>query len=154
MADGTFWPIPITLSTTKGQADSIKDGEEVALFDENNEIMATMTVAEKYTIDKAYECKKVFRTTDTEHPGVAKVMEQAEVNLAGPVKVLSQGSFPTEYKGIYMRPAETRKSLRTKAGTGLPRSRHGTRCTAPTSFWQRSRLTYVTASISICSSAN
>ncbi|MEK6536595.1 MAG: sulfate adenylyltransferase, partial [Actinomycetota bacterium] len=36
MADGTFWPIPITISTTQGQADSIKDGEEIALISEES----------------------------------------------------------------------------------------------------------------------
>jgi len=109
MAGGLFWPIPITLSTTKGKADSIKVGEEVALVDEESgEIMATMKVTEKYTIDKAHECQCVFKTTDVEHPGVQKVMEQAEVNLAGTVKVFSEGSFPTEFAGIYMTPAQTR----------------------------------------------
>ncbi len=115
MADGTFWPIPITLSTTKGNADSIKIGEDVALIDEESgEIMATMTVKEKYTIDKVHECKKVFGTDDIEHPGVAKVMAQGEVNLAGPVKVLSEGRFPEEYKGVYMRPEESRKNFEDK----------------------------------------
>jgi sulfate adenylyltransferase len=114
IADGTFWPIPITLSTTKGKADSIKDGEEVALVDEESgETMGIMTVQEKYTIDKAHECKEVFKTTDTEHPGVAQVMAQEEVNLAGPVKVLSEGTFPKEYD-IYMRPEESRKLFEEK----------------------------------------
>ena len=109
MANGLFWPIPITLSTTKGKADSITIGEEVALVDEESgDIMGTMTVTEKYTIDKAHECQCVFKTTDQEHPGVQKVMEQGEVNLAGPVKVLSEGDFPTEFEGIYMTPAQTR----------------------------------------------
>jgi sulfate adenylyltransferase len=67
MTDGTFWPIPITLSATKELADSIADNEEVALLDvENNEILATMTVTEKYTIDKVHECKAVFGTDDAE----------------------------------------------------------------------------------------
>ncbi|VAX29560.1 Sulfate adenylyltransferase [hydrothermal vent metagenome] len=115
MTDGTFWPIPITLSTTKGNADSIKIGEDVALVDEESgEMMATMTVKEKYTIDKVHECKKVFGTDDIEHPGVAKVMAQGEVNLAGPVKVLSEGRFPEEYKGVYMRPEESRKDFEDK----------------------------------------
>lgn len=115
MTDGTFWPIPITLSTTRGKADSIKKGQEVALIDEaTGELMGTMKVNEKYSIDKAYECKQVFTTDDMEHPGVKKVMEQEEVNLAGPVKVLSEGTFPKEYKGIYMRPAESRKLFEDK----------------------------------------
>jgi sulfate adenylyltransferase len=115
MADGTFWPIPITVSCSKADADSIKEGQEIALFsDEFNEIMATMKVTEKYTIDKAYECRQVYRTTEVEHPGVKMVMDQPEMNLAGPVKVISEGTFPTEYPGLYQRPAETRKSFEEK----------------------------------------
>ncbi len=109
MADGTFWPIPITVSTTQGQADSIKDGEEIALVsEETGEVMATMQVTEKYTIDKEHECQQVYKTNEMEHPGVAMVMNQADVNLAGPVKVLSEGNFPADYPAIYLRPAETR----------------------------------------------
>ncbi len=115
LPDGTFWPIPITLSTTKGKADSIKIGEEVLLVDkETEEMMGTMKVTEKYTIDKKWECKQVFRTDDLEHPGVQMVMNQEEVNLAGPVKVWSEGIFPKQYAGIYMRPEETRRIFEQK----------------------------------------
>ncbi len=107
MADGTFWPIPITLSTDD---EDVKEGDEVALKDEETgTIIATMQVSEKYTIDKEHECKKVFGTTDTEHPGVANVMAQAKYNLAGPVKVISESYYPERFKGIYHRPAESRK---------------------------------------------
>jgi len=115
MSNGLFWPIPITLSATRAVADGIREGTEVALIgDEGGEIMGTIKVTEKYTIDKAHECKQVFRTNDPEHPGVKMVMEQAEVNLAGPVKVLSEGTFPTEFAGIYQRPAESRKMFQEK----------------------------------------
>ncbi len=115
MKDGTFWPIPITVSTTEGQADSIKIGSEVALVsEESGEIMATMKVTEKYKIDKEYECKQVYKTTEMEHPGVVMVMKQEAVNLAGPVKVLSEGTFPKEYPELYQRPAETRKYFEDK----------------------------------------
>ena len=108
MANGLFWPIPITLSTDAATAETIKEGDEVALVDEAGEIMGSMTVREKYGIDRAHECQQVFRTTDEEHPGVKMVMAQGEVNLAGPVQVFSQGEFPEKYSGIYMTPAETR----------------------------------------------
>ncbi|MGI9415903.1 MAG: sulfate adenylyltransferase, partial [Hyphomicrobiales bacterium] len=49
-----------------------------------------------------------FRTTDENHPGVAKVMEQGDVNLAGPVVVLSEGHFPETYKELYLRPEQSR----------------------------------------------
>lgn len=109
LANGLFWPIPITLSTSPQQADPISEGQEVALVDgESGETMGILTVTEKYSIDKNHECASVFKTTDTEHPGVKMVMAQGEVNLAGPVQVFSQGDFPSKYAGIYMTPAETR----------------------------------------------
>jgi sulfate adenylyltransferase len=86
--------------------------------------MATMKVNEKYAMsdaDKRWECEKVFRgegeesqgdtfwkIAEQDHPGVIMVMNQKDVNIAGPVKVLSQGTYPTEYKGVYLTPAETR----------------------------------------------
>ncbi len=115
MADGTFWPIPITLSASKADADGIKVGDEIALFsDEFEKIMATMKVTEKYTIDREFECKNIYKTTDMEHPGVKMVMEQAEVNIAGTVKVMSQGGFPAQYPGLFLTPAETRKMFEEK----------------------------------------
>jgi sulfate adenylyltransferase len=105
-----FWPIPITLSADEDLAKSIGPGEEVALWDvETDALVGTMQVNEKYTIDKEHECKQVFRTTDPKHPGVQKVMEQAAINLAGPVKVLSESYFPEDFKDIYQRPADARK---------------------------------------------
>jgi sulfate adenylyltransferase len=109
LASGLFWPIPITLSTDVGTADGLAIGGEVALVDgESGELMGTMRVTEKYRIDKAHECRQVFRTTDPAHPGVKLVLEQGDINLAGPVQVFSQGEFPGKYPDIYMTPAETR----------------------------------------------
>jgi sulfate adenylyltransferase len=106
MADGTFWPIPITLSTDD---EDVKDGDDLALVDEETgTTIATMQVTEKYTIDKAHECKAIFTTTDEEHPGAAKVMAQAKYNLAGPVKVISESYYPEQFKGLYQKPAESR----------------------------------------------
>ena len=109
LENGAFWPIPITLSCTRDLADTIRAREDVALVDgETGHIMAVMEVAEKYTIDRNLECSHVFRTTNTDHPGVAKVMVQGEVNLAGPVRALDEGIYPRAFEGLYLRPAETR----------------------------------------------
>jgi len=109
MTSGLFWPIPITLSTDKNTADAISTGSDIALIDpDDGSIVATMMVTEKYTIDKAHECATIFGTTDLKHPGVKMVMEQGEVNLAGPVKVLSQGGFPQKYGSLFKTPRETR----------------------------------------------
>jgi len=107
LSNGVFWPIPITVSTGD---EGIKAGDEIALVnEETDEIMAPMKVTEKYGIDKEHECKQVFTTADTEHPGVAKVMAQEKYNLGGPIKALSEGGFPEEYGELYARPAQTRE---------------------------------------------
>ncbi len=123
MADGTFFPVPITLDIDTATADSIADGEEVALY-ADGELMATMKVEEKHVMsedDKKWECEKVFmgegeesvdgnfwKIAPEDHPGVIMVMAQKDVNIAGPVKVLSEGEYPAEYPGVYLKPAETR----------------------------------------------
>ncbi len=110
MANGVFWPIPITLSTDFLTANDIETGREIALIDpEDGSILATMRVTEKYTIDKAHECATVFNTVDIEHPGVKMVMAQGDVNLAGPVKVLSLGGFDKKYGELFMTPRQTRE---------------------------------------------
>jgi sulfate adenylyltransferase len=109
MASGLFWPIPVTLSADKATADSVEEGGDVALYDpERDEILATMRVTEKYSIDKKHECMMVYKTTDVEHPGVKMVMEQGDVNLAGPIKVLSLAEFPADYGEQFMTPAQSR----------------------------------------------
>jgi len=108
-ASGVFWPIPITLSAARSFAQSLRTGQDIALIDpDDGTPLATMTIAEEYAIDKAHECKSVFRTTDEAHPGVKLVMDQEEVNLAGPVKVLSTGGFQAKFGALFMTPAQTR----------------------------------------------
>jgi sulfate adenylyltransferase len=109
---GLFWPIPITLSVEEDYSKSIAIGEDVGLWDtETDSLLGTMHVIEKYKIDKEHECKQIFRTTDPNHPGVHKVMDQGTVNLAGPVKVISESYYPEMFKGIYQRPAESRAAF-------------------------------------------
>jgi sulfate adenylyltransferase len=109
LASGIFWPIPITLPVDKELAASIGAEEEVALVNaETGEILAVMDVRDKYAADKKLEAEHVYRTADPKHPGVAKVMAQGDVNLAGPVSVLSEGEYPKKYPSLYIRPAEAR----------------------------------------------
>jgi sulfate adenylyltransferase len=108
-ADGVFWPIPITLSTDAETAGGLRAGQDVALVDaESGELMGTLTVGETYRADKTHQCRQVFRTNDAAHPGVANVMAEGEVNLAGAVRVFSEGQYPARYPGLYLRPDATR----------------------------------------------
>jgi sulfate adenylyltransferase len=109
LENGVFWPIPITLSCDSELAGSIRIEEEVALVNaENDEILAIMEVTEKYSPDKLLECEHVYRTADPAHPGVEKVLNQGEVNLAGRVSCLSEGEYPDDYPDLYLSPAESR----------------------------------------------
>jgi sulfate adenylyltransferase len=109
LTGGVFWPIPITLPVDKGLADGIRADEEVGLVDaETGDILAVMEVREKYLIDKQLEAEHVYRTADPKHPGVAKVLDQGNVNLAGRVMALSEGVYPVKYADLYIRPAESR----------------------------------------------
>ena len=117
MKNGLFWPIPITLSTNDK---TIKEDQEVAIvYEKTNEIIATMVITEKYIIDKEHECNTVYKTTDMEHPGVVLVMSQGEYNLAGPIKVLSDGGFPSQYGNLYMTPSETRAYFDNKGWSSI-----------------------------------
>ena len=108
-ASDLFWPIPITLSAARISPVRCRVGSEIALIDpDDGTPLATMTIDEKYAIDKAHECQSVFRTTDVAHPGVALVMAQGAVNLAGPVRVVSTGGFGAKFGALFMTPAETR----------------------------------------------
>jgi len=108
-ATGIFWPIPITLSVDTASASSLRAGEDIALVDpDDGDVLAVMTVTEQYRIEKTRECEAIFRTTDADHPGVGMVMQQGDVNLAGPVRVLSTGGFAAKYGKLFMTPSETR----------------------------------------------
>ena len=118
--DGTFWPVPVCLDTDD---EDVKVGDEIALANKGT-VYATMKVTEKFEMtdeDKKWECEKVFRGEGEEsegdnfwkiapedHPGVKMVLAQGKYNLAGPVKVLSEGDYAEKFPGVYLRPSETR----------------------------------------------
>lgn len=124
LADGTFWPVPVTLDVSAEEAKKLRVGEEVALVYQG-EIMATMKIEEIYEMtekDKRRECELVFKgggpdsenfweVAPKDHPGVRMVLNQKEYNIAGPVKVLSQGDFPERFPGVYMTPAQLREKM-------------------------------------------
>jgi len=109
LSSGVFWPIPITLSCQRDLAEQIEPGEEVALTDgESGEVLALMQVEEIYSPERIQECEQVYGTVDSDHPGVKYVLDQPDFNLAGPVRCLSEGVYPTEYPDLYLRPEQSR----------------------------------------------
>ncbi len=109
LTSGLAWPLPITLSVTEEQAEALTIGMEVALVDdETDTYCGILTVNDKYTYDKAKECKTVFFTDDAAHDGVIKVMAQGNINVGGSLVTFSQLGYATKYGDYYATPAQTR----------------------------------------------
>ena len=89
LENGLPWSVPITLSITSEQATSLKEGERLALVNEQGTLQAVMLLEEKYGYDKQHEASKVYRTTEEAHPGVKVVYQQGDVLLGGAVRVVA-----------------------------------------------------------------
>ena len=63
LADGTIWPMPITLDLPEELAQSVNGGS-IALQDLEGVILAVLHVDEVYTPDREAEAQAVFGTTN------------------------------------------------------------------------------------------
>jgi ATP sulfurylase/adenylyl-sulfate kinase len=111
LSSGLPWSIPITLQVSHAQADTLKDGTEVALIDERQTTLAILQLAERYLPDQEEEVQRVYGTTDSAHPGVAAVLGGGPVYLGGEIQVLNRPdtvAFPTYHRD----PAQTRALFR------------------------------------------
>lgn len=108
LANGLPWTLPITLSTTKEKANTLKEGQEVALYDEEGRLIAVLHLEEKYEYNKEKEADKVYRTTDPAHPGVSALYRQGEILLGGKISVIER---PPHHDFLEYRldPAQTRQ---------------------------------------------
>ncbi len=107
LADGTVWPIPITLSITQEEADRWKEGADWALKDPAGEVAAVLHQPELFPYNKTVEAKMVYGTTDESHPGVARVMGQGPFYLGGRVSVLNLPGHD-DFRSQRLTPAQTR----------------------------------------------
>ena len=118
LADGLPWTLPITLAVSSELANSIKEGDEIALVEaavSGNRTVGTMQVNEKFSYDKQVEAQNVFRTTEDKHPGVAKLYEQGEILLAGPVWALQESERAlNDFPDLRFTPAQTRAQFAAK----------------------------------------
>ena len=107
-ADGTLFPMPITLPIDPG--DDIKPGMDIALRDSKNNILAIQTVAEMYEWDLEELAVKVIGKFDPRHPIVAEMHRWGKVNIAGNLEVLRLPPH-LDFAELRRTPAETRKVL-------------------------------------------
>lgn len=107
LSNGLIWSIPITLPVTEEEAERFETGETLALKGADGVIYGTLTLEEKYTVDKEREARLVYGTTDPAHPGVKRLYENGDVYLAGPVTLLNRPNHD-EFAAYYKDPKETR----------------------------------------------
>lgn len=112
LSNGVVWSMPVTLAVERDLAAGIREGQEVALCEENR-VLAVMEVREKYPLDrsaKEHEAREVYRTTDEAHPGVAQLYRRADVALGGDIWLVDWPStVKTEFPELRHTPAQTRR---------------------------------------------
>ena len=112
LADGTLWPMPITLDVSEDFAKGIEAGQDIALRDQEGVILATMTITDKWEPNKAREAEKVFGADDDKHPAVNYLHNQAgKIYLGGPVTGIQQ-PVHYDFRGRRDTPNELRAYFR------------------------------------------
>ena len=90
-ADGTLWPIPITLDVSEKFAETVAPGQDIALRDQEGVILAILSVTDKWVPNKELEAERVFGADDLAHPAVNYLHNQAgAVYLGGPITGIQQ----------------------------------------------------------------
>ena len=112
LADGSLWPMPITLDVTEKFAETVEVGQDIALRDQEGVILATMTVTDKWVPNKDREAEKVFGANDLAHPAVNYLHNTAgKVYLGGPVVGIQQ-PMHYDFRGRRDTPNELRAYFR------------------------------------------
>jgi sulfate adenylyltransferase len=90
-ADGTLWPMPITLDVSEAFADKVEPGQDIALRDAEGVILAILSISDKWVPNKSVEAEGVFGADDLAHPAVNYLHNVAgKVYLGGPIIGIQQ----------------------------------------------------------------
>ena len=111
LSDDTPWTIPVVLDVDPEQIAGVEEGDDVAIWCEGRPI-ALVKVEEIYGWDKREHARRVYKTEDPSHPGVAKIARKRELLIGGEVDLVGDVSNPFEQYTLW--PAETRVLFREK----------------------------------------
>ena len=106
LVDGTAWSIPITLAATDEQVKRLREGHDVALYQEEH-LLGVLHLIEKFTYDKNVEAQSVYRTTDEAHPAVRALYAQGDWLLAGNISLINR-PLNLSFQRYRLDPSETR----------------------------------------------
>lgn len=108
LANGSLFPLPITLTVSKETA--VKLDEEIALSDQHNNILGTMKVEEIYTWDREQEARLAYGANDVRHPLVAEMNSWGDFCISGPL-TLQQLPSHYDFRNLRLTPAQVRTRL-------------------------------------------
>jgi sulfate adenylyltransferase len=108
LANGLPWTLPISLAITRTDAAPLREGYPVALRTGDGALAAILHLEELYSYDRHEEAKKVYRTEETAHPGVAVLMSQGELLAGGKIDLL-QRTISRQFPHHHLDPAQTRQ---------------------------------------------
>jgi len=115
LADGTLWPIPITLDVKEAFAEKLSKGDTVALRDPEGVMVAALHVEDTWTPELGREAETVFGSETgaalEEHPGARYVLTQSNpVYVGGRVEGL-QPPPHYDFRTLRLTPAELRRQF-------------------------------------------
>ena len=108
LSDGHVFPIPVTLPVEPRP--EIHIGQELALRDSRNTLLALMVIEEIYQWDLDEVSDKVFGTRDLRHPMVAEMHRWPRLNISGRLRVLQLPSH-YDFSETRLTPMQTRARL-------------------------------------------
>ena len=108
LANGTLWPIPITLPVADDAP--VQAGASVALRNSKNELLAVMRVAEVYPWNLEREAIAVAGKNDPRHPLVAEMAGWGKRYVAGPLHVVNLPRY-YDFAELRLTPAQVRARL-------------------------------------------
>jgi sulfate adenylyltransferase len=109
LADGTLWPMPVTLDVTEDFAVKLHPGGSmVALRDSEGVMLAALHVEEVWQADRKTEAKSVFDTMSSAHPGVDYLLNQANPWYVGGKLEGLQMPSRYDFRALRLTPAELR----------------------------------------------
>ncbi len=95
LADGTLWPIPITLDVPEDLAEVARLRRSLALRDRDETLLAVLHLSDAWRPDLAAEALAVFGTADPSHPGVEYLLRHVHPwYVTGELEILRSPSHP------------------------------------------------------------
>jgi len=88
LADGTVWPLPLTLAVPDGQRASLSTGDEIALRDSAGRLWAVLRISDLFQRDPLEEARRVYGTDSPSHPGVAYLLSRSFGLVGGELRAL------------------------------------------------------------------